>query len=199
MSEDEQMQLAQHEREQQLLHLAEKQEEAEQYYAKQTEAYIAELKLETERLRRADSHSNSATIAELAYRDKRIDKLEVELAAYTTAEINDPTTWPTIERQRARIKGLEARLNYESLLTEDERTTRLQLKEENERLRDEVIFLNKQQQLDNEDAERYRWGLEHPSLMANYFIKWKTKHDHYNHRNPGVHPSDAIDAAMEGK
>lgn len=76
-----------------------------------------------------------AIVAELAYRDKRIDKLEVELAAYTTAEINDLTTWPTIERQRARIKGLEARLNYESLLTEDERTTRLQLKEENEHLR----------------------------------------------------------------
>ena len=33
-----------------------------------------------------------------------------ELAAYTTAELNHPTTWPMIERQGNRIKELEKQL-----------------------------------------------------------------------------------------
>jgi hypothetical protein len=49
------------------------------------------------------------------------------------------------------------------------------------------------------NAERYQWGLEHPSMMANYFIKWRSNADHYNNRNPGVHPNDAIDAARKGE
>ncbi len=62
----------------------------------------------------------------------------------------------------------------------------------------EAYRLRKENKALREDAERYRWGLEHPAMMANHFIKWRSNANHYNCRNTGKHPSEAIDAARRG-
>lgn len=95
-------------------------------------------------------------------------------------------------------------MKHEGIAERNEEITRLRQRvkeleaERTKQANPEAIRALQRAIADNEkDAERYRWGLEHPSLMANFFIKWKTNHEHYNHKNPGVHPSEAIDAAME--
>jgi hypothetical protein len=51
----------------------------------------------------------------LADANQRIAKLENELATYTSAEANDPKTWPTVLKQMKLIGELEAYIAEKSV------------------------------------------------------------------------------------